>query len=63
MMLMKPQALTSQRADPAEYSKYRRSSRYTLWKGHRVRLCHIFQESWMIKNMYWFSGSTTTLAY
>ena len=32
-----------QRAEPAEYSKYRQSSRYTLWKAHRVRFCHTFQ--------------------
>ena len=40
MMRMTPQAHPFQRAEPAEYSKYRRSSRYTLWKARRVRFCH-----------------------
>ena len=42
MLRMKPQDHPSQRAAPAESSKYRRSSRYTLWKARRVRFCHIF---------------------
>ena len=42
MMLMTPQDHPFQRAEPAEYSKYRRSSRYTFWKGCRVRFCHTF---------------------
>ena len=42
MMRMKPQDHPSQRAEPAESSKYRRSSRYTLWKVRRVRFCHYF---------------------
>ena len=41
MMRMKPQNLPSQQAEPEEYSKYRRSSRYTLWKARRARFCHI----------------------
>ena len=36
MMRMKPQDHSSQRAEPAEYSKQRRSSRYTLWEACRV---------------------------
>ena len=35
--------LYTQQAAPAEYSKYRRSSRYTLWKARRERFCHISQ--------------------
>ena len=35
LMLMKPQDHPPQRAEPFEYSKYRRSSRYTLWKARR----------------------------
>ena len=31
-----------QRAEPAEYSNYRRSSRYTLWKTRRIWFCHTF---------------------
>ena len=47
---MKPQDHPSQQAEPAEYSKYRRSSQYTLWKARRARFCHISPtESWMIK--------------
>ena len=38
---MKPQDHPSQQAEPAEYSKYCRSSRYTLWKARRARFCHI----------------------
>ena len=53
-MRMKPHDHPSQRAEPAEYSKYRRSSRFTPWKASRVRFCHFFQESWMIKT---FNGS------
>ena len=49
MMRKKPQDHPSQQTEPAEYSKYRRSSRYTLWKARRARFCHVFQESWMIK--------------
>ena len=45
---------------PAEYSKYRRSSGYTLWKVRRVRFCLIFPKELDDKNMYWFSRSTTT---
>ena len=41
MMWMKPQDHPSQQTEPAEYSKYRRSSRYTLWKARRARFCHI----------------------
>ena len=41
MMRMKPQDHPSQRAEPAEYSKYRRSSRYTLSKARRARFCHV----------------------
>ena len=41
MMRMKPQDHPSQRLEPAESSKYRRSSRYILWKARRVRFCHI----------------------
>ena len=41
MMRMKTQDHPSQQAEPAEYSKYRRSSRYTLWKVRRARFCHI----------------------
>ena len=44
MMRLKPQD------QPAEYSKYLRNSRYTLWKARRVSVCHVFsQESWKIK--------------
>ena len=42
MMRMKPQGHTFQRAQPTEYSKYCRESRYTLWKARRVRFCHTF---------------------
>ena len=42
MMRMKPQDQPFQRAEPAESSKYRRNSRYTLWKARSVRFCHIF---------------------
>ena len=42
MMRIKPQDHPFQRAEPAEYSKYRRSSRYTLLKARRVRVCHTF---------------------
>ena len=41
MMRMKPQDHPSQQAEPAEYSKYRRNSRYTLWKARGARFCHI----------------------
>ena len=40
-MRMKPQDNPSQQAKPAEYSKYCRSSRYTLWKARRARFRHI----------------------
>ena len=33
MMRMKPQDHPFQRAEPAEYSKHRRISSYTLWKA------------------------------
>ena len=33
MMRMKPQEHPVQRAEPTEYSKFRRSSPYTLWKA------------------------------
>ena len=49
MMRMTPQDHPFQRAEPAEYSKYRRSLHNTLWKARRVRFCLLFQESWMIK--------------
>ena len=42
MMLMTPQDHPFQRALPAEYSKYRRSSHYTFWKARRVRFCQTF---------------------
>ena len=42
MMGMKPRDYPSQRADPAEYSKQRRRSRYTLWNTRQARFCHIF---------------------
>ena len=38
----RPQNHPSQQAEPAEYSKYRRSSHYTLSKVRRARFCHIF---------------------
>ena len=41
MMRTKPQDHPSQQVEPAEYSKYRRRSRYTLWKVRRARFCHI----------------------
>ena len=41
MMRIKPQDHPSQQTEPAEHSKYRRSSRYTLWKVRRARFCHI----------------------
>ena len=41
MLRMQPQDHPSQQAEPVEYSKYRRSSRYTLWKARRTRFCHI----------------------
>ena len=41
MMRMNPQENPYQQAEPAENSKYRRSSRYTLWKARRARFCHI----------------------
>ena len=62
MMRMTPQDHPFQRAEPAEYSKCRRSSQYTLWKARRVRFCHTFPRELDDKNMYWFSGSTTTIA-
>ena len=37
MMRMKPQNHPSQQEEPVGYSKYRRSSRYTLWKVRRAR--------------------------
>ena len=49
MMRMKPQDHPSQRAEPAESSKYCRSSRYKLGEARRVRVCHFFQENWMNK--------------
>ena len=42
MMRMKPQFHLFQREEPVEYSKYHRSSRYTLWIARRVRFCHTF---------------------
>ena len=42
MMQMTPQDHPFQRAEQAEYSKYRRSSHNTLWKARRVRFCHTF---------------------
>ena len=42
MMRMTPQDYPFQRAEPAEYSKYRQSSHHTLWEAHRVRFCHTF---------------------
>ena len=42
MMRMKPQDHPFQIAEPAEYSKYRRRSRYILWNARRVRFCHTF---------------------
>ena len=62
MMRIKPQDHPSQQAEPAEYSKYHPSSRYTLWKARRARFCHISPRELDDKIMYWFSGSTTTLA-
>ena len=41
MMRMKPQEDPYQQVEPAEYSKYHQSSRYTLWKARRARFCHI----------------------
>ena len=41
MMRMKSQDHPFQRAEPAEYSKCRRS-RYTLWEDRRERFCHTF---------------------
>ena len=35
-MRMEPQDHSFQRAEPAEYSKCRHSSRYTLWRTRRV---------------------------
>ena len=51
MMRIKPQDHPSERAEPAEYTKYYRSSRYTLWKDSCVRFCYTFlRELWrMIK--------------
>ena len=62
MMRMKPQDNPSQQAEPAENSKYRRSPRYTLWKARRARFRQISPRELDDQNMYWFSGSTTTLA-
>ena len=59
MMRMKPQDHQSQQAEPAEYSKNCRNSRYTLWKARRAGLCHISPRELDDENMYWFSGSTT----
>ena len=42
LMRMKVQDYLFQRAKPVEYSKYRRSPRYTLWEALRVRVCHTF---------------------
>ena len=41
MMRMKTQDHPYQQAEPAEDSKCRRSSRYTLWKARHARFCHI----------------------
>ena len=41
MMRIKPQDHLFQREEPVEYLKYRRSSRYTLWKARRARFRHI----------------------
>ena len=51
MMRMKPQDHPFQQAEPAEYSKNCRSSRYTLWKVRRARFGFVIflQERWMIK--------------
>ena len=49
LMRVKPQDHPSHRAEPAEYSKYRRKSRYPLWKARRIRFCHFFQENWVNK--------------
>ena len=54
MMRMKPQDHPSQQAEPAEYSKYRRSSRYTIWKAVAHGFVIFLQESWMIKT---YTGS------
>ena len=43
VMQMKPQDYPIERAEPAEYSKYRRSSRYTLWKARPYGFVKIFQ--------------------
>ena len=42
LMRMTPQDHPFQLAEPAEYSKYRPSSHYTLWKARRVRFCQTF---------------------
>ena len=47
MMWMKPQDHPVQPAEPAEYSKYRRCLRYTLWRAYGFVI--LDQESWMIK--------------
>ena len=39
----------TQQAEPAEYSKYCRSSRYTFWKAVADGFVILFQESWLIK--------------
>ena len=39
LMHMKPQGHSLQQAEPAEYSKYCRRSRYTLWKTRLARFC------------------------
>ena len=62
MMRMKTQDHPSQQAEPAEYTKCRRSSRYTLWKARHARFCHISPRELDDLIMYWFSGKTTTLA-
>ena len=62
---MKPQDHSSQRADPAEFSKYRRSSRYTLRKPVAYVFVMFFQENWMIKactgsqevQYFWLAGA------
>ena len=48
-MRITPQDHPFQRAKPAEYLKYCRSSHYAPWKARRVRFFIVFQESWMNK--------------
>ena len=42
MIKMKPQDHPFQQAEPAEYSEFRRTTSYTIWKAGRVRFCHTF---------------------